>query len=886
MTGATCAGTADETKTSFVYDQNVQVSSITEASGNNSVSATIAFAHNVFGDVASVDGPLGGTADTALYRYDGMRRMIGAISPDPDGTGTCKRAARRITYNQLGQTTKVETGTVNGTTDTDWTGFSASEAVASTFDANARKTKDVLSSGTTSHAVNQFSFDALGRVSCSTQRMNPGIYSALPTSACTGGAQGTGANAFGLDRITKYSYDATGRITKIQRAVGSTVPADEVTTSYTANGKVDYVIDAENNRTDYSYDGFDRLVKTEYPSATKGANAANASDYEQLGYDANSNVTSRRLRDATSITYSYDNLNRLTKKDLPGTEPDITYAYDLLNRATGTAQGTQTLSFTHDALGRNLTQVGPLGTTSYGYDAAGRRTSMVYPGSTLTVNTDYDVAGNVTKIRENGATSGVGVLATYVYDDLGRRTSVTFGNGSVQSFGYDAVSRLSTLTNNLGGSATTHDLTQTFAYNPASQIASATRSNDAYAWAAHYNVDRAYVADGLNRIMSAGGLGFGYDARGNLTSDGTNAYTYTAENLLKTGPGSTTLAYDPLGRLYETVKSPVTTRFQYDGADLIAEYNASNAVQKRYVHGPGSDNPIVWYEGSAINNATRRFLMPDERGSIVSITDSVGATINVNSYDEYGIPSPSNVGRFGYTGQTWLPEVGLWYYKARIYSPTLGRFMQTDPMGYNDGLNWYNYVDGDPVNFADPSGMQGESRGIGKFEENADDAFITVTGKRNDDDYDDIWGDIIVNGELKCEGYACADPEPKATKRKPECNFTNNFCRGWNSDPAEEPKRAPTLKPKEKVEVVTFCSTYTPGGAAGAGTACSSVNRKEICASARSSDERIADMAFAASGAQLFAKGFDKTIPGLSQLSAWSWLIRAQMKAYAAQYCD
>ncbi len=86
-------------------------------------------------------------------------------------------------------------------------------------------------------------------------------------------------------------------------------------------------------------------------------------------------------------------------------------------------------------------------------------------------------------------------------------------------------SRLSTLTNNLGGSATTHDLAQTFGYNPASQIANMTRSNDAYAWQAHYNVDRSYVADGLNRIMSAGGLG-GYDARGNLTSDGTNAYTY------------------------------------------------------------------------------------------------------------------------------------------------------------------------------------------------------------------------------------------------------------------------------------------------------------------------------------------------------------------------
>jgi RHS repeat-associated protein len=196
-----------------------------------------------------------------------------------------------------------------------------------------------------------------------------------------------------------------------------------------------------------------------------------------------------------------------------------------------------------------------------------------------------------------------------------------------------------------------------------------------------------------------------YDSNGNLTSGGGNSYTWDARNQLTSiTAGKTTIRsfnYDAFTRRYSRALAGGTTGLLYDGANAVQELSGSTPTAN-LLTGLGVDETFTRTDSAGARN-----FLADALGSTLALADSSGTVQTSYTYEPFGattITGSASNSMFEYTGRE-NDGTGLYYYRARFYSPMFQRFITEDPIGLGAGVNFYAYTLSSPTNFRDPSGM-------------------------------------------------------------------------------------------------------------------------------------------------------------------------------------
>ncbi|MEM7368692.1 MAG: RHS repeat-associated core domain-containing protein [Bacteroidota bacterium] len=502
---------------------------------------------------------------------------------------------------------------------------------------------------------------------------------------------------------TYYHYDALSNLIGITNAEGHTTTfayndlnlvAQETdamgfTTSYEydPNGNLISKLDPNGHTTTYTYDKLNRLTTRSYPEGSD--------IYE---YDANGNLE-RARNNHIDYEFEYDSLNRLMSKEVVTWSKTISYTYDDAgNRKTMTDPDGGVTEYFYDDNHRLDSLVNPFGQiTSFAYDSTGRMTEQTNANGTFSVYA-YDDADNLEELTHYKSNGDTLAFFVYTYDSIGYRTSMLDIQG-LHNYSYDGTGRLTNVTYANGD-------TEDYSYDRTGNRTMLVKNgNDTI----HYGYDAA------DRILFAGSKNFQFDNNGNMTKeiDGgdTTHYLFNTLNelvgVVLPGGDSVEYGYDAIGLRILYVDSLGGRRdYILDGVNVIQEIDNGGSTSRQYTAGLSYDR---WL-GIRIGGLNYVYHQ-DGLNSTVNISDQAENSANHYQYDIWGTPTqntsviPNDI---LYSGRYFNTTTSQYYYRSRVYSSLLGRFLSKD---VNPGYlakpstgNKFVYVENNPVNFIDPNG--------------------------------------------------------------------------------------------------------------------------------------------------------------------------------------
>jgi RHS repeat-associated protein len=562
------------------------------------------------------------------------------------------------------------------------------------------------------------------------------INAANNSNVTTTYAYDSNSNQTGIDaplsRNTADAYDALNRLNQI------TDPASGHTYfGYDANDNLTSVKDPRSLTTSYTYNGFGDLTAQSSPDTGSSSNT----------YDAAGNVSVATDARGDTANYAYDGLNRVTQivyQNSGGVaDQTLVFGYDSgtngKGRLTSAADANHSLSWTYDALGRVTGKGLTLGTVvksvGYGY-ANGDLTALTTPSGQGVVY-GYNSNHQVTSITVNGST----LLSGVTYEPFGGVDGWTWGDGTAvtRTFNGDGlVSQIVTAGVTLGYSfdyanritaisdSSNSALTWSYGYDLLDALTSASTTAVSYGWTYDSNGNRLTqtgtyavtftVNSTNNQVTAASGAvvgTYGYDAAGNLQSDGTNTYAFNDRGRMKSTSGaSTNYLYSALGQMIEKSGSSATTILMYDEAGhILGEYSSSGALLEETIWlgdipvatlQPNGSGVSVYYVHTDHLNSPRKVAQPATHTLAWRWDSDPFGTAPPNQ-------NPGGLGTFVYNlrfpGQYAQAETGLNQNTYRDYDPGIGKYVESDPIGLRGGINTYAYGADDPINSFDADGL-------------------------------------------------------------------------------------------------------------------------------------------------------------------------------------